>query len=157
MRQASLRNRAAALFALLLSLAGATACNNGAVSPAAPSTTGYAGSWSGRTLQNGTISFSVSQDQVVTSMTFSYAFNGCSGTKTFANLSVPILHDNAAGASTPGSTGDLFSYQTGDEESGPLTGVQGGFYANGTAIGVIVVSGYPNCGGDTAIVWSASR
>jgi hypothetical protein len=50
----------------------------------------YDGQWNGTTSQGKSIAVIVSPDQKVTAITVEYNFNGCSGSKTFSNLSLTI-------------------------------------------------------------------
>src|SRR5262245_9798891 len=94
-----------------------------AVAAASPST-GYAGRWSGTVLvlplmapgtgipaiQSKPFSFVVSADQKVTDISIGYDFNGCSGVKTFSNLSVaigasPLYAEQGWGYASPTSDG----------------------------------------------------
>jgi hypothetical protein len=54
------------------------------------------GEWEGTTSQGKPIAFTVSQDETVTSITLGYDFNDCSGTRTFAELSIPTADCGSA-------------------------------------------------------------
>jgi hypothetical protein len=71
---------------VILWCALADACN----SPNSPTSEGYAGQWSGTTGQGRPIAFTISRDETVTTISVGHDFDGCSGTETFPNLSLPI-------------------------------------------------------------------
>src|SRR5262245_60873015 len=58
-----------------------------------PSSSGIGGQWRGTTSQGSPIEFTISQDEKVTSITIGYNFNGCSGVKTFPDLSLATAPD----------------------------------------------------------------
>jgi hypothetical protein len=149
----------ASSFLLMSLLGGSVGCNNGSVSTGiAPTssgapTSGYAGSWSGPILSGGSVSFSVSSDQVVTAITINSSSAGCARTVTFGNLTVPIFHGPVA---VPSETGDAFEYEVAGPDEDPATIIGGGFLTNGTAVGTVGFTDYPNCN-NALLVWSASR
>ena len=64
-----------------------SACGN----PSGPSRSGsYEGQWSGTTAQGRTVTFSISADEKVTTITLGHEFNGCSGSQTFPSLDLTI-------------------------------------------------------------------
>jgi len=135
-------------------LAGAGSC--GGVTPTNPSSSDasrYDGQWSGATFQGRPITFTVSSDQQVTSITVEYSFNGCSGSNTFSNLSLAI--GNPPNPSSP-SLGPSFGYGSGAPEGANYTQVYGTFTSSSTAIGSVIFGAYTGCG--TAIgAWSATK
>src|SRR5262245_36687085 len=66
------------------------ACNDGPTNPTPPGASSHAGEWAGTTFQGQPISFTVSSAQRVTAISVGYAFSGCSGVETFADLDVAI-------------------------------------------------------------------
>jgi hypothetical protein len=143
---------AGALYAFL-----AAAC--GSNSPSGPSSTSYRGEWAGTTSQGSPISFSISPDEKVTSITVGYNFNGCSGSQTFSNLSLDIAPNVMC---IPGPcSADVLSYRafgfaTGSLQ-GPSTSVTGLFPSLTTAQGVAGFREYPGCGTASSVPWTAIR
>ena len=136
--------------------AAASACNNSSVTT--PTTSGvYTGEWSGTTSQGAPISFSVSADQAVTSITVGYKFNGCSGSNTFANLSLQI-----ATAQSPFPprvpTGDSpgFGFGSGPPEGANYTQVLGTLPSGQTSTGSVAFLNFSNCGNAVAN-WTATK
>src|SRR5688572_4678534 len=83
-----------------LSLSVVLILESGCVRPLLPSTVPMlglsslsVGEWKGTTSQGRPITFTVSQDEKVTSITVGYEFNDCSGTREFFELSVPTTPD----------------------------------------------------------------
>jgi hypothetical protein len=151
----------ALLTLLLIALCvAASACGGGGnvTGPSSPSQPGYAGHWNGMTSQGASIAITVSSDQRVTSITVGYRFNGCSGSKTFPNLSletarpqpppgnpqVPAPFDNPRFAYE--SAPDLLTY----------TLVSGAFTSSETANGAVFFTDYSGCGHAHAI-WNATK
>lgn len=106
------------------------------------------------------IAFTVSAEERVTFITFGYRFNGCTGSKTYSNLSLETVPQVIC---VPGPCDDRlssfrrFNYGEGHLLEGPSTTINGLFIVNGVrAEGAINFRNYPDCG--TAIVgWAASR
>ena len=129
---------------------------------ASPAPLGNAGSWSGTTAQGSPITFSVSPDERVTSISVGYSFNGCTGTKRFSNLD---LETAPSVACIPGPcTPPVSSYREFRYSVGPLalgdeasTSVNGQFSSYGRAMGVADFRNYPGCGTATRVTWSAAR
>ena len=124
-----------------------------------PTQVGLAGQWSGTTSQGTPISFTVSADEKVTSITVGYSFNGCSGSQTFANLNVETAPNVACipGPCPPSiSSYRAFGYSAGPRE-GPSTSVNGLFLPMGRAEGLAGFRDYPDCGTALGIAWTATR
>jgi hypothetical protein len=112
----------------------------------------FEGQWSGTTSQGTAIAFTVSSAQTVTALTLGYAFGGCSGTKTFSDLSAAVY---------PSGPGPTFAYATIAPDGASFTEeVIGTFASNAVASGVVLLSGYPGCGNPNVVVsaiWTAAR
>lgn len=133
----------------------ATGCGGSA----APTPAGLAGHWSGTTSQGRTISFTISPDEKVTSITVEYSFSGCSGTRTFSNLNLETAPDVRCipGPCPPGvSSFRSFNYSEGSPLDGPATSVNALFVSPSTAEGRVMFQNYPECG-TTMAPWSARR
>jgi hypothetical protein len=123
---------------------------------------GVAGQWSGTTDQGRPITFTVTADDKVTSISLGYNFNGCSGSQTYSNLSIDIKPTVTCipGPCPPGLT-SYRSLQHGDGDfiQGPYTQISG-FLAeiqgNFTAEGAASFRNYPGCG-SAVTAWRASR
>jgi hypothetical protein len=131
--------------------AAASAC--GSSSPAAPSSAGYDGQWSGTTSQGKPITFTVASNQKVTAITVGYAFGVCSGVNTFSGLNLDIGYPPVQPSPTPGPG---FGYGSGPPDGPNYTQVSGWFTSNTTATGDVVFGGYPACGNAIGI-WTATR
>jgi hypothetical protein len=116
---------------LLLSACGGSASPT-ATNPAAPSASGYAGEWSGKTFQQQPISFTVSSEQKVTAASVGYVFDGCSGVETLSGLDQAIT-----------SSFTQFGSSLGDGRGIMITIV---FLPGGAASGGVVFYGPPSCG-----------
>ena len=143
-----------AAFAALL----ASACGSGATSPSASSMS--AGQWSGTTAQGASIEFTVSSDEIVKTITVGYNFNGCVGTQTFKDLSVPTAPDVVCipgPCSGPVSNYRAFSYLSGSPLAGPSTSINGLFLPSARAQGLVSFSDFPGCGTAAGVQWTATR
>jgi hypothetical protein len=117
------------------------------------------GRWSGTTSQGMPIVFSVSADQTVTSIEVGYDFNGCSGSLTYGDISVPTAPnvtcmDGPCPAAV--SAYRAFGYSAGPVH-GPRMQINGLFLPGERAQGQVGFFDYPNCGTATAVQWSATR
>jgi hypothetical protein len=118
------------------------------------------GEWSGTTAQGMPIAFTVGPNETITTITLGYAFNGCSGSHTFADLLVPTRPDVTC---IPGPcTGALttyraFGYSNGSPAAGPYTQINGVFLPGGEARGQAVFSAYPSCGTAPPVEWTATK
>jgi hypothetical protein len=128
-------------------------CNHSTSSLTTPSTTGYAGEWSGTTSQNQPLSFSVSADQQVTSVTVGWAFNGCSAIGTSSAKSFPITNPQPPGPPPWNNPGFVYG---GQGQDGSVWAVTGAFTSTQTATGNVEVVAVPNCG-NTIATWNATR
>lgn len=115
-------------------------------SPTAPG--GYAGEWSGATLTGERIAFTVSADQKVTAITVDYRFGGCSGTRTFSGLSIPI--------GTASGTSPFFQHRATDSDSRNFISVDGFFDSSEVARGLVGFSDFMGCG-ESFGLWNARR
>ncbi len=104
------------------------------------------------------MSFTVSPEQRVTSITVNYALNGCSGSATFTGLAVDI----ATVQRPPGNPGagpfdNLgFGYASGGPQGANSINLTGAFTSTGTATGVTIYSDFHGCGSGVA-TWNATR
>ncbi len=143
-------------FSVMAVCALAGACG----SPAGPAATGYAGQWSGTTAQGRPIAFTISPDEVVTTITLGHDFNGCSGSQTFSNLSINIAPTVVCiPGPCPASTLSYraFGYSSGNQIEGPSTGVNAVFMASTRAEGTVNFRSYPGCGSAIGVGWTATR
>jgi hypothetical protein len=134
----------------------AVACSSGT----APTSTGYAGQWSGTTAQGRSITFTISPDETVTTITVAHDFNGCSGSQTFSNLSLSIAPNVMCipGPCAPSiASYRAFGYTSGDRIEGPSTGINALFPSPNRAEGTVSFRNYPGCGSVIGIAWSAAR
>jgi len=136
----------------------ASACSSG---PASPSDSSLSvGQWSGTTAQGASIAFTVSSNEVLTKIAVGYAFNGCSGTQTFADLNVPTAPDVTC---IPGpcsgtvSTYRAFAYTSRSVGTEPSTTVNGLFLPGGRAQGLLSFRDFPGCGTAAGVEWTATR
>ena len=117
------------------------------------------GEWHGTTAQGMPISFLVSPNETVTSITVGYAFNGCSGSHTFADLNVPTSPTLTC---IPGPCSGIqesyraFGYSVGSA-GGPSTQLNGLFLPGNQAKGQTTFREYAGCGSATPVEWTATR
>ncbi|HEY0874768.1 MAG TPA: hypothetical protein VGD94_14945 [Vicinamibacterales bacterium] len=144
-----------------MSLAGllASACGNR--NPMSPSSSSLsAGQWTGTTSQGMIITFTVSSDEILRTLSVGHSFNGCSGTQTFSDLQVATAPDVTC---VPGpcsgttSTYRAFSFSSGSRGTGPSTAVNGLFLPGHRAQGVAAFHDFPGCGTLTGVEWTATR
>lgn len=108
-------------------------------------------------MQGRSMSFSVSADQKVTSMTVGYNFNGCSGTNTFSNLSLDIgIGPSGFPPRVPTPSNPGFGYGSGSPEAPNYTQVIGTFTSSRTAAGSATFLNVTNCG-NAVTNWSATK
>lgn len=126
----------------------------GGSSPAAPSRMGYEGRWSGSMIPLGSVAFTVSAEQRVTSLTVN--LGGCS--RTFTGLALVIAPPMRAPGSPTGGPFDNpgFGYASGDPEGAEFINVSGAFTSSETATGIAVSAGSAGCG-DSLGAWNATR
>ena len=113
-------------------------CGSSSPTGPSPEPSGYAGRWTGATLQGAPISFTVSSAERVTSITVSYNLNGCSGLLTFDGLSLAIetLIRPPENPSVGPFENQRFSYASGTPNEANFIGVTGAFPSLDTAIGI---------------------
>lgn len=129
-------------------------------SPAVPSPAGYAGSWSGTTAQGMPISFTISAEEAVTTLTVGHAFNGCSASQTFSSLSLRIAPMvSCIPGPCPASVTSFrsFDYAAGNSFSEPSIDVHGLFPSAARAEGTVNFRNYPGCGTAIGVSWTATR
>jgi hypothetical protein len=142
-----------------LACALAPACTDGPTTPSASAPAVGAGQWDGMTSQNAEIAFIISADETVTAITIGYNFNGCSGSRTFSNLSVRTAPDVTC---IPGPCSNAvtsyraFNYLDGSFGA-PRTVLNGLFLPGNRAQGQVAFFDYPGCGTATGVSWSAAR
>jgi hypothetical protein len=147
------RSAPASLFLLVWVAAMVTACgSSGPTSPQGGSTR-YEGQWSGVTSQGRQISFTVSTDQKVTSITVGYNFNGCTGTSSFPNLSLIIASGPSPASPTPGPG---FGYGSGPPDGTNYVQIYGMFSSSTAATGSVAFGDFFGCGNGAGI-WSATK
>ena len=135
----------------------ASACGSGPASPSSSSLS--VGQWTGTTTQGAPITFTVSSDEILTTIVIAYSFNGCSGVQTFANLNVPTAPNVIC---IPGpcsntlSTYRAFSYSSGSVGTGPTTSINGLFLPLNQAQGQASFQDFPGCG-TAGAEWTATR
>jgi hypothetical protein len=135
-----------------------SACNS-----AAPTSLSYAGEWSGTTTQGVPISFTISSDDRLTSISLAHNFNGCSGSQTFANLNLPIAMDipcqpGPCPAPLSSYRGFFYTDNPTTLDDRPATFVTGHFSRLTLASGAVGFRNYPGCGAEYVYAtWTASR
>jgi hypothetical protein len=136
----------------------ASACGGEATSPSPSSLS--VGQWNGTTTQGMVITFTVSSDEILTTLSLGHSFNGCSGMQTFSNLQIDTAPDVVC---VPGpcsgttTTYRAFGFAGGSRGTGPSTAVNGLFLPGGRAQGVAAFQDFPDCGSATGVEWTATR
>jgi hypothetical protein len=136
----------------------ASACGRDPTSPSPSSLS--VGQWNGTTAQGMVITFTVSSDEILTTLSVGHSFNGCSGMQTFSNLQVATAPDVIC---IPGpcsgttSTYRAFGFSSGSRGTGPSTAVNGLFLPGDRAQGVASFHDFPGCGTATGVEWTATR
>lgn len=143
-----------------VSLAGllASACGKNPMSPSSSSLS--AGQWTGTTAHGMIITFTVSSDEFLRTLSVGHSFNGCSGTQTFSNLRVATAPDVTCvpgPCSGTASTYRAFGFSSGARGTGPSTAVNGLFLPGNRAQGVAAFYDVPGCGTLTGVEWTATR
>jgi hypothetical protein len=140
---------------LLLVWVAAIATDCGSTGPTGPQggSARYEGQWSGVTSQGRTISFTVSPDQKVTTITLGYSFNGCTGTSSFPNLNLIIASGPSPGSPTPGPG---FGYGSGPPDGPNYIQVYGAFSSYMAATGSVAFGDFSGCGNGGGI-WTATK
>jgi hypothetical protein len=138
----------------------ASACGGGPGAPSTAASSLAAGQWTGTTAQGTAITFVVSSDETLTSIAVGYSFNGCAGTETSSNLSVPTAPNVTC---IPGpcsgaiSSYRAFAYSSGPPGTGPNMTVNGLFLPGNQAQGQVTFRDYPICGTAAGVAWAATR
>ena len=147
------------LFFLTVALCVAASSCTSSSGPSNPSPLVYDGEWNGTTSHGRSMTVIVSPDQKVTSITVEYTFNGCSGSKTFSNLSLTIARSQPP-PGNPQAPGPFdnpgFGFGSGAPDGPDFTQVYGAFTSSQTATGSVVFGGYSGCGNGGAI-WTATK
>ena len=134
----------------------ATSCNR--IDDVVAPSSNLAGDWTGTTAQGSPITFTVSAEDKVTSLTIGYSFSGCSGSRSFTNLSLDMAPVSCTSPSCPPGLPSVlaFSYSA-TSNDGATTRVGGGFPLAATAEGLADFTEYPGCGSASQVRWSATR
>ena len=134
-----------------------SACGGGPTGPSGSAS--YRGEWTGSTAHGAPISFTISPDEKVTSITIGHNFNSCSGSQTFSNLSLDIA-PNVTCIPAPCPT-SLASYRALNYMSPPagdqITAISGLFSTTASAQGVVNFSQFPGCGSAFSVPWTAFK
>src|SRR5262245_17025055 len=144
-----LRFSAIALCALM------SACQS---SPTTPASNGYSGEWSGTTAQGRPLTFTISSDERVTTITIGHDFNGCTGVQTFLNLSLAIAPNVTCipGPCPPGVSSYRAINYGSDRIEGRLTSINGVFLTTSRVEGTVNFD-FPGCGNVVGLPWSAVK
>lgn len=130
-------------------------------SPSSPSPSSLSvGQWAGTTAHGTPITFTVSSDEILTTITVGYSFNGCSGTQTFSNLNVNTVGDvTCIPGPCSGSIASYrsFAYVSGSIGAGAVTSINGLFLPGNEAEGLVSFRDFPGCGTAGGVAWSATR
>lgn len=126
--------------------------------PTGPSTSGYAGQWSGAVVQGGSVSFTVSPEQRVTSITVNCSLSGCSGSTTFDGLALDIatLQRPPENPGVGPFDNPRFACTSGGPQGTNSISLTGAFPSSGTATGVTIYNDFRGCGSGLA-TWNATR
>jgi hypothetical protein len=134
---------------------------SGCGNPSSPSGSDtYAGQWTGTTAQGKTVSFTISGDEKVTTITLGHEFNGCSGSQTFPSLDIAIApRVECIPAPCPGTLTSYraFGYTSGNPVAGPSTSLNGVFTSSERVEGTVNFHDFPGCGSAIGVMWSATR
>jgi hypothetical protein len=136
----------------------ASACG----SPSSPSDgqVSYAGQWSGTTAQGRPVTFTISPEQNVTTLTVGHEFNGCSGSQTFSSISVSIVPQVQcipAPCSSQLQSYRAFYYSVGTSLEEPGTSLNALFVSADRAEGLVHFRAFPGCGSALSVPWSATK
>jgi hypothetical protein len=119
-----------------------------------------AGEWSGTTSQGEPITFTVSPDELLTTITIGYNFKECSGSHTSSDLVIRTAPELVCiPGPCPGRSSSYraFGYMDGSVGGGPVTQVNGIFLPGNQAKGQASFVDYPECGTASAVEWTATR
>ena len=146
------------VIAASLAISAQVACTS-PTSPTAPPPVpaGYVGDWTGTTQHGTPIRFSVSAANEVTFITLTYNLSAtCSGTMTYADLSVPIRYQEPPGPPPFDQPGFAFGRLSDDMATG--TAIAGHFSADRRlASGQFILSGHSGCVSGFIGTWDARR
>jgi hypothetical protein len=141
-----------------------TACGAGPTVPTAPTpsmpSSDYAGLWSGTTAQGTPVTFTISTDEKVTTISIAHSFDGCSESRTFSGLTLPILRDVQCARllCTPtASPLPQFVLTRGNVGHEPSIQFVGLFPSTTQAEGFINLRDYPGCADALVVRWNATR
>lgn len=143
-----------------LAMCGMALSGTGCSNSMTPTTSSLAGQWSGTTVQGQPIAFTVSSDEVVTTITIGHAFNGCAGSETFPNLSLRTsTQSTCIPAPCPATITNLreFGSTFGNPAAGRSTDVNGLFLPSGSAQGTVNFRSFDQCGSAIGVGWTATR
>ena len=131
-------------------------------SPSGPSGSqaNYEGQWSGTTAQGRPITFTISSDQNVTTLTIGHEFNGCSGSQTFSSISVSILPQVQcipAPCSNQLMSYRAFHYSVGNSLDEQGTSLNAVFLSTDRVEGLVHFRNFTGCGNALSVPWSATR
>lgn len=139
----------------LVGICGATACSSGSVTAPDGLERTYTGEWAGTTSQGTAIAFSVSAENIVTSITIGHDFNGCRDTRTFPSLSLIVGESGLPGrVPTPSNPG--FGFGSGSPEAPNFVQVTGQFTSSQAANGTVAFLNFEPCGNAVAH-WNAAK
>ena len=128
--------------------------------PSGPSKADYEGQWTGTTAQGKTVTFTISSDETVTTLTVGHEFNGCSGTQIFSSLNVsiaPQVQCIPAPCSNQLLSYRAFNYSVGNSLDGPGTSLNAVFLSADRAEGLIHFRNFPGCGNALSVPFSATK
>jgi hypothetical protein len=137
-----------------------SACSKAPTTPSTPLSSLSVGQWSGTTTQGVAITFTVSSDEVLTTIAVEHSFNGCSGTQTFSNLTIPTAPSVICipgPCSSDISSYRAFAFSNRVLGSGPGTAINGLFLPGGRASGQVTFRDFPGCGTAAGVEWTATR
>ena len=131
-------------------------------SPSSPSASqaNYEGQWSGTTAQGRPVTFTISPDQNVTTLTIGHEFNGCSGSQTFSSINVSIVPQVQcvpAPCSNQLLSYRAFNYSVGNSLDGQGTSLNAVFLSADRAEGLIHFRNFPGCGNALSVPFSATK
>ena len=143
---------------LLVALIAAVgwACHN----PASPVVAGYGGQWAGTTAQGSAVAFTITAEELLTTISVGHDFNGCSGAETFSNLNISIKPTVVC---IPGPcSADIesyrdFGYSSGNPVESASVDINGLFLSTARAAGTVNFRNYPNCGTAIGVAWTATK
>jgi hypothetical protein len=131
-------------------------------SPSGPSASqaNYEGQWSGTTAQGKAVTFTISADQNVTTLTVGHEFNGCSGSQTFSSISVSIVPQVQcipAPCSNQLMSYRAFHYSVGTSLDDQGTSVNAVFISTDRVEGLVHFRNFSGCGNALSVPWSARK